>query len=168
MFRFNRALLAAGAATAILGLSACKPPAGSVDTAKETEALKQADIAWSGETAQKDAAKMAAHYAPDALLADPTPAPAAQGRKDIEASWAEGFKDPAFALKWTPDRVVVARSGELGYVTGTFDVTYTDPATKKPAHGAGVYTTVYSKDEDGRWKATADFAHLNPSASPAH
>jgi ketosteroid isomerase-like protein len=159
--RIHRVLIVAGAAAAALGLAACQPKSASVDTAKAADEIRQSEISWSAEMAEKSPTKAVAHYAPDALLADPM-GPAAHNAKDIEAAFAEGFKDPAFTLKFAPEHVTVAKSGDLAYSTGTFDVTFTDPATKKPGKGSGVYVTVYTKGADGKWKASADFAHMNP------
>jgi uncharacterized protein (TIGR02246 family) len=166
IIRSDRALLIAGAAFTALMLAACKPMGASVDTAKEADGLKQSEAAWSAEMTEKNADKAAAHYTADAIVTDPGD-PAMKGTDQIKAGFGAAFKDPAFTLKFTPDTAVVAKSGDLAFTSGTFEATYTDPATKKPAHGSGVYVTVYTKGADGKWMAVRDFAHGNPPPAPA-
>lgn len=56
---------------------------------------------------------------------------------------------------WHPNKVGVALSGELGYTSGTTDLTFKDRSgetlTKK-----GNYLTVWKKDAVGSWKVLFD------------
>jgi ketosteroid isomerase-like protein len=54
---------------------------------------------------------------------------------------------------WHPNKVGVARSGELGYTSGTTDLTFKDPSGK--AVTKGNYLTVWKK-VDGSWKVLFD------------
>ncbi len=49
----------------------------------------------------------------------------------------------------------VARSGEIGYVSGTWQFTVNDPA-RKPATDRGKFVEVLKKQADGTWKCTTD------------
>jgi ketosteroid isomerase-like protein len=66
--------------------------------------------------------------------------------------------DPALTLYFEASQVEVSKSGDLGYTRGTYQMTMTDPASKKVIHDHGNYVTTYAKQADGRWKAVADIA----------
>jgi ketosteroid isomerase-like protein len=66
------------------------------------------------------------------------------------------LQDPAFKFDSTNERTDT--SGDLGYTTGSYKVTYTDSKTKKVVNGTGSYLTVFRKQPDGSWKAVADFS----------
>jgi ketosteroid isomerase-like protein len=162
-----RVALVTGACLMVLPLAACQKSAAAkpVDVAAEAEALKSMDVAWSAEIAAKDVEKQVAHYTPDAVVV--TPEGVMRGAAEVRAGMGAMLGDPAFKLSFRPDRAVVARSGELGYTSGGYTVTYTDPATKKPMSAEGVYVTVYTKGPDGRWKAAFDMAENTPVMAAA-
>jgi uncharacterized protein (TIGR02246 family) len=118
---------------------------------KQTEANLLA--AWKA----KDPAKVAGFYADDAVFAEPGAA-TRNGAAAIRAGAESDLKDPAFALDFTNERTDVADSGDLAYTRGSFRVTFTDPATKKPQNVAGSYLTAFRRQGDGSWKAVADYA----------
>jgi len=167
MTQVLRNALILGAACGALGLAGCQKPADagtSVDVAREANALRQAELDWSKEMALKDPAKMAAHYADDALFTDPINA-SMHGKAAIQAAYAQVFKDKAFTLSFAPDQVVVAKSGEVAFTTGRFHATWTGDKGQGPMQGDGVYVTNYVKGADGKWLIKADFAH-GDSATP--
>ncbi len=172
MTRMMRTAAVAAVCVGLAGLSACKGAMGApaADTTKDEAAIRQIESEWSGQMATagtpKDMAKFLAHYASDAVMTDPVD-PSMHGTAAIQAGLDKAFKDPAFSLSFAPDKVVVAKSGDVAYTTGSFKVTYTDPETKKAAAGQGVYVTVYQKGADGQWKAEADFAHGDPAPAAA-
>jgi ketosteroid isomerase-like protein len=49
----------------------------------------------------------------------------------------------------------VAKSGELGYTSGTYQMTFNDPSGK-PISDTGKYVTVWKKQSDGGWKVLLD------------
>ena len=51
--------------------------------------------------------------------------------------------------------VEVARSGDLAYVTGTYELSETD-AKGKPMTDKGKYLEVWKKQVDGNWKCVID------------
>jgi ketosteroid isomerase-like protein len=63
--------------------------------------------------------------------------------------------------------VEVAKSGDLAYTQGTYQMTMTDPVSKHVIHDHGSYVTTYAKQPDGMWKAVADIATSEaPPAAP--
>ncbi|HYE29163.1 MAG TPA: SgcJ/EcaC family oxidoreductase [Allosphingosinicella sp.] len=125
--------------------------AAAANEVKRTEADMLA--AWKS----KDPARVAAFYADDAVIAVPG-APAHKGAAAIRAATERDLKDPAFALDFTNEATDVARSGEIAWTRGTFQVTFTDPASRKPQTVAGNYVTIFRKQDGGGWKAVADYA----------
>ena len=146
-----------------LPLSACTKPAAQADAnaaAANTDAAVAAVKSAEGEMLAafqaKDAAKLTSHYTSDALLA--IPGRTVKGTEAIAKANAGDFADPGFALTFVNDTTDVAASGDLGYTSGTFNVSYTDPKTKKVVKESGTYVTVFHKQADGSWKAVADIA----------
>jgi len=150
-------------AVALTGCSGKSEPPVANDTAQAQAAGSDADAIKAVEAAilagykAKDAAKVVAQYADTAVIIEPG-APAIQGHDAIAKAVAETISDPAFSIDFTNSGTDVAMSGDLGYTHGTFRVSITDPATKKPVSMAGNYTTVFKKQVDGSWKAVNDIA----------
>ena len=61
---------------------------------------------------------------------------------------------PGFALSFTPTKIEVAKSGDIAYDVGTFELKTTDPQGKLVSE-AGKYVVVWKK-QNGQWKAVAD------------
>jgi ketosteroid isomerase-like protein len=62
--------------------------------------------------------------------------------------------------------VDVAKSGDLGYVRGTYTEIATDPKTKKRSMEKGNYVTVYKKQADGGWKIIEDINTPDSAPTP--
>jgi uncharacterized protein (TIGR02246 family) len=105
----------------------------------------------------KDHGRLAGYYADDAVMKTPGRA-AAIGRAAIARQLETDMKDPAFALDFANATTLVAASGDIAYTRGSFRVTFTDPATRKPREGRGHYVTIFRKQADGSWKAIEDVA----------
>jgi ketosteroid isomerase-like protein len=120
----------------------------------ETEALLQADRAWSATAEAQDWEAFFAGFADDAVMLAPN-APIANGIKGIRTLLDGLINDPGFTVKWTPTHAFIAESGELGYTFGTDVMTVTGPdgaiVTDK-----GKYATVWRKDDSGSWKVVLD------------
>ena len=132
-------------------------PHDRVDTEAAAGEVKQTEANMLAAWKAKDPARVAAFYADDAVVALPG-APVQKGAAAIRAAADRDLKDPAFALDFTNERTDVAASGELAYTSGTFRVTFTDPATSRAQNVAGNYVTIYRRQDDGGWKAVADYA----------
>jgi uncharacterized protein (TIGR02246 family) len=162
------ALAAASLAIALAGCQKAAAPAGEAklapDAAAVEKALRDNETQWNADYKAKDAAKLAAHYAPDATLMSPGAAPAT-GSEAVLKDLTAMTSDPALSLSFEADKVDVAASGDLAYTRGHFTMTATDPATKKVGTTTGSYVTVYKKQADGSWKAVEDI--VTPGAPPA-
>lgn len=146
----------------LIGLTACTPAPPPIDTAAEERALRAGEEQWTKDIAARDIEKWLSHYADDATLMAPG-APPVTGKESIKAMLKGMLDDPAIKLTFAPQHVAVAKSGELAYSSGSYEMTMTDPATKKPVNDHGSYVTVYRKDAGGKWLAISD---INTSAVP--
>jgi uncharacterized protein (TIGR02246 family) len=137
---------------------------GPADTAAAADEVKRTEAGMLAAWKSKDAAKVAGFYADDAVVAVPG-APTQVGAAAIRAATDGDLKDPAFALDFANERTAVAAAGDMAYTRGSFRVAYTDPKTKQVSHESGSYLTVFRKQDDGSWKAVADYA--TPGAAEA-
>lgn len=146
-----------GFLAAVCFLAACGP---SVNVEQEREALLQLDREWSQSTS--DVEKFVSYYSSDAKFYPPG-MPLISGAEAIKEAYGQLSLTPGFSLRWTPAEADISSSGDLGYVTGSFDLTANDPAGK-PVVERGKYLAVYKKQDDGQWKVVRDI--LNPDAPP--
>jgi ketosteroid isomerase-like protein len=92
--------------------------------------------------------------------------PPTKGKEAARATLKAMLSDPAFKLTFEIGKVEVARSGDIGYAAGPYQLTYTDPVTSKvincvattPAtssFSSGWATTRGSRTATGRSSTTA-------------
>jgi len=120
----------------------------------EVQRLRDLDKEWSNAAASKDAAKTAAFYAVDGSLL-PFNGPIVSGRAKIQEAWAGLMAKPGFSLHFEPTRIVVAKSGDVAFDVGTFELNVNDEHGK-PATMVGKYLVAWAKQKDGQWKVEAD------------
>jgi uncharacterized protein (TIGR02246 family) len=123
-----------------------------VDRASEEQRIRELDRQALQAAQSKDAAAFATLYAEDAVHM-PSNAPVARGRDAIRNAWAETFRIPGVAVNFGATRVEVAESGDLAYVTGTYQLSGDMPGGRLDDRGN--YVVVWKKI-DGQWKAVAD------------
>jgi ketosteroid isomerase-like protein len=153
-------------AAALAALAACSPPAATspaADTSKDVAAIKAAEAQFNADYKARAADKLAAGNTADVIGYVPF-APAQKGPGDAKFIAADFTADPALSVTLTPDRVEVAKSGDLGYAVGHFERDATNPKTHAVEHGTGGYVTVYRKQADGTWKPAAYAASPGPPA----
>ena len=161
--------LAAAVAIAACAQQAAPAPSAPPDTRAADEATLRALIKdWSAAAQAKDAAKFVSVYADDAVVMLVN-APDIKGLPAIREALPAMMQDPAFALSFEADNVVVARAGDIAYETGTYSMSMTGP-DKKPATEKGHYVVVWRKQADGTWKAVIDAPISDPpdAAAAAH
>ncbi len=159
-----RTIALACAAIAVLSLAACnnqKPDTHDADL----KAISDSEAQWNADWASRDAGKISAHYADDAVLMAPG-MEALHGKAAISDALKQMVADQALMLSFHADKVDVA--GDLGYTQGSYKMTMTDPSTHKPIDDHGSYVTTYRRQADGSWKAAADIASsATPPPAPA-
>ena len=127
--------------------------AGAADT-KIEQALHDLDAKWSAAAGAKDIDKTVSYYAESAVVMPPN-APSAKTRETIRSAWKEMLTTPGAAISWKATKVEVAKSGDLAYVSGTYEEAMTD-ASGKSVKDHGKYVEVWKKQADGTWKVVAD------------
>jgi uncharacterized protein (TIGR02246 family) len=120
----------------------------------EEQRLRDLDKEWSNAAASKDAGKTAAFYAADGSML-PFNGPIVNGRAKIQEAWAGLMAKPGFSIHFEPTRIVVAKSRDVAFDLGTFELTMNDEHGK-PATVVGKYLVAWAKQKDGQWKAEAD------------
>lgn len=149
----------------LLMLAGCAQAPGNTHDADE-RALRDGEATWNKDWAAKDVERIAAHYADDANLLV-AGMPIFSGKPAIRDGLKQLVSDSNLALTFDAAQVEVAKNGDLAYTRGTYSMTMTDPATKKPVTEKGKYITVYRKSADGSWKAIQDINNADAPPAPA-
>ena len=119
----------------------------------DEKAVRDADAEWSKAAASKDVDKTVAFYADDAIVMPPN-AERATTKEAIRKVWKDLLTDAQ--VSWKATKVEVAKSGDIGFISGTYEVTMNDIVTGKPVKDRGKYLEVWEKHADGSWKCGAD------------
>jgi uncharacterized protein (TIGR02246 family) len=130
------------------------------------QALRDLDAQWSAAAAAKDLDKTVSYYAETAIVLAPN-APSVTTKEAIRSAWKEMLARPGAGISWKATKVEVAKSGDLAYVSGTYEDTMTD-ASGKPVKDRGKYVVIFKKQADGTWKVVADIWNSDlPASTPA-
>lgn len=135
-------------------LAAGCAPSAPVDTQKGAAEIRALDEQWSATAAKNDLDGTVAFYADDAVLLPPN-APIATDKKSIRESWAS-LLGPNTDVSWKVSKAEVAKSGELGYLYGTYELSIKDPKGGPPVHDTGKLVEIWKKQADGKWKCIVD------------
>lgn len=124
-----------------------------------------ADAAWLKVYAAKDLEKSVAFCGDEGSMLAPN-SPIATGKDGLTKLIGSAFAIPDYKLAWHAKKVGVARSGEVGYTSGTYDLSFKE-ASGKIISDKGKYLTVWKKKADGSWKVLFDMfnSDLPPNAS---
>lgn len=125
-----------------------------LDKSGEAAELRKLDEQWSAAAAKNDLEATLSFYADDAVVL-PGNAPIAADKKAIREVWA-GMLGPGTAVSWKVTKVGVAKSGELGYLYGTYELTMKDPKGGPPEQDKGKLVEIWMKQPDGKWKCIVD------------
>ena len=152
-----------------LTLAAVVLPCGVAASAQkkdsnDEESIRAADQGWEHVFAMKDLKASAGYCADDGSFMPPN-SPIATGKEAISQVFAGFFAIPGIKLNWHPTKIGVARSGELGYSTGVYEMSFKDPSGKT-VNDRGKYVTVWKKQSDGSWKVLNDIFNSDLPATP--
>src|ERR1700674_2807239 len=145
--------------------TSCAPSAPVDNRAADASAIQAFDKQWSATAARNDLEGTVAFYADDAVLLPPN-APIATDRKSTRESWA-GLLGPNTAVSWKVSKVEVAKSGELGYLYGTYSLSIQDPKGGPPVRDTGKLVEIWKKQADGKWKCIVDTYNSDLPAATA-
>jgi ketosteroid isomerase-like protein len=116
--------------------------------------LRDLDTQWSEAAAAKDVERTLAYYSEDAIVLPPNATRAAT-KETIRNVWKDILATSSLVIKWKPAKIKLGKSGEMAWVSGTYELTMND-ASGKPANDRGKYLEVWEKQSDGNWKCAAD------------
>jgi ketosteroid isomerase-like protein len=135
----------------------------------DARALREGEAAafirdWSG----KDVDRIVDHYSDDGSVMVPN-LPIITGKDAMRKALKDVLADPNWSLALEIAQVEVSKSGDLGYVRGTYVNSMTDPAGKKKAKVTekGKFLTVFRKQAGGSWKAVQDMNNADAPAAPS-
>ncbi len=143
--------------------TACQTQADT--RAADEAALKKLDDEWSRAVGARDVEKTVSFYSDDAVMMPPD-IPTLTGKEPIRALWRSMLESPSFSGGWQATKIEVARSGDLAYVSGTYEFNETD-AGGRPIADKGKYVEVWKKQADGNWKCVADMFNSDLQTAPA-
>ncbi len=156
-----------GCIALLLLASGCGQPTPKDTRAADEASIRDLDAQWSKMAGTRNVDGTVAFYTDDATLLPPN-APLAADKQSIRAVWTE-LLAPNNSLSWLSSKVDVARSGDLGYSTGAYQVTIQGPQGKL-SEDHGKFLEVWKKQADGKWKVVADVYNSDvplPAPAPA-
>jgi uncharacterized protein (TIGR02246 family) len=135
--------------TAVLAVCAaiwgCEASNRADDEAKIRALTKE----WVAAEAAKDLDKCVSFYADDGERMA-TGSPLIKGKEALRAEWSKYLATPG-SFTWATAKVDIARSGEMAYETGTFEMKAPDGKSTR-----GKYVIVWRKQSNGTWKVVED------------
>ena len=146
-----------------LSISQASPSEKPSGTQPVERLLRGLDGDWAKTAAGKDVEQTIAFYSDDAIVFAPN-ATSATTKEAIRNRWKDMFASPGFVITWQPTTVRVGKSGEMAWVSGTYELTMND-ASGKPINDRGKYLEVWEKQTDGNWKCAADMWNSDLAAS---
>ncbi len=128
--------------------------APKVNLDDEVKSLLQTDKSWSDVCASKDVDRYLDFYADDAvaLLANGT---IMSTKNELRKYVMDAFSLPNYTGGWQAQKASVSKSGDLGYIHGSYDFQWTSE-TGEMTKIHGNYLCVWQKQVDGAWKAIAE------------
>lgn len=147
-------------------VSGCKQTGRALDVDSEIEAIRALDASWVTAGQSKNVDAWVAFYADNATVLPPNE-PAASSREAIRKSVSELLTLPGLSIDWKPAKIEVARSGELAYLYGAYNLAWDESGKRATDKGKNV--EIWKKQPDGRWKCIVDTwnSDLAPSAPSA-
>lgn len=127
------------------------------------DAIRAADASWLKAFTAKDLETSVAFLDDYGSMLAPN-APIVKGKKAVTKLIVAGFALKDYKPSWRPDNAGLARSGELGYTSSKYKVSFKG-ASGKAILEKGKYLIVWKKRQDGAWKVIFDMnnSDLPPS-----
>jgi len=154
--RVKSALFFAAVVPLLLALAGCRqqaPPQPPDTRAADETAIRTNEADMAKAFAALDPAKTASFYTDDVVGMSPD-SPVVQG-KDNNQKFFETIMKEKPEGSWTPDKVEVARSGDLAYSWGRGNMSMKDKKGKI-TETTVKYVSVWKKQSDGSWKIAVD------------
>ena len=153
-----------GSLALLLIMAGCSQQSAPDTRAADESAVRDADAQWAKTAGANDLDGTVSYYTDDASLLPPN-APIATGKQAIRGVWAT-MLTPDTTVSWQVSKAEVARSGELAYVMGTYQIAAKNPQGKSQ-EDRGKLVEVWKKQADGKWKTVADIFNSDvPAPAP--
>ena len=127
------------------------------------DSLLAADAAWLNAYQSKNAAATAAFYAPQGAMLAPN-RPLLSGKDALRKFIAKSLALQDYDIVWHPKKAAVALSGELGYTTGSYEMSFRPPRGNL-FFDKGKYVMIWKKQPNGDWKVLLDISNSDLPAS---
>jgi len=135
-----------------------------VDLAAAAAAVREADAHWAAAAGTAGVDAWMAFYAADAIVLLPD-GRLASGKGSVRRTVARFLALPRLSVAWRPIKVQMARSGDLAYVIGAFELHFgASPGTRESHRGR--LLEIWRKQTDGAWKCFVDTWNLDEPAAP--
>jgi len=134
--------------------AAISPSNGQANVQPVDRLLRDLDAEWSQAAAAKNVDRTIAYYAEDAIVLPPNAA-GATTKETIRNAWKDLLSSPNLVISWKPTRVELGKSGDMAWLSGTYELTMNDTGGT-PVNDRGKYLEVWEKQHDGKWKCRAD------------
>jgi ketosteroid isomerase-like protein len=148
-----------------VSISQSPPSEKQSGTQLADQRLRDLDAEWAKAAAAKDVEQTIGYYSNDAIVLPPN-ATSAATKEAVRNIWKDMLASPGLAITWKPTRVQLAKSGDMAWVSGTYELTMND-ASGKPIDDRGKYLEVWEKQTDGNWKCRADMWNSDLAAAAA-
>ncbi len=120
-----------------------------------SEEIRNTDIAMSDQAQRDGFSKTLLEFADDSIIKPKEGEFPVIGKKALEDYW-KGNKGTK-GISWKPFRVEAAKSGEMGYTVGNWNLNTPDSTYH------GNYITIWKKQQDGQWKWVVDGGNATPA-----
>jgi ketosteroid isomerase-like protein len=127
------------------------------------QVLRDLDADWAKAAAAKDVEQTIGYYSADAIVLPPN-ATGAATKDAVRNIWKDMLATPGLVITWRAAKVQLAKSGDMAWVSGAYELTMND-ARGKPINDRGKYLEVWEKQTDGNWKCRADMWNSDLEAS---
>ena len=127
----------------------------NTDRAADVRALAKADSMWAAAALNLGPQALLSFYAPGVIQLPPSMKITAD-EKTTQKVIKTLYAPQGTHVIWNSTKVEVARSGELGYVTGNYTVFVNSENGKTVSTESGKYSEIWKKQPDGTWKAISD------------
>lgn len=133
----------------------------NTDQTAESENLKQVSREWARAAESGDVEKTLQYWSDDAMVIS-AGEPVRQGKASIREMVEGSMNMPGFKITWEPEKAVIAKSGDLGYLIENTTMSMPDSAGNAMTHRFKT-VTIWKKDSAGNWKNTVDAMIPAPS-----
>ena len=136
----------------------------AADTVADEATIRKADADWVKAARSRKVDAWLAFYSDDAIVLPPNDK-VANNKGSIRKPVSELLALPGLSIAWHPTKVEVARSGDIAYVTGAYELTFSD-SKGKPVTDKGKLVEIWKKQPDGGWKCIVDTWNSDLPAVP--